>query len=147
MIRRSFCAAHSATVARLHGCAGDKSSHLLVKTQADPGGTPVAYIWDELMNTRLQKEDEQQPMNTTIFNYPGFQMLPKGIKQMLLASEAYFFDQPVSSHVKQEAVAPKNWGMNFRTRWTLLAKAGDSAGPETDFNLSPLLEPLNWAHH
>ena len=33
-------------------------------------------------------------MNTTIMNYPGFQTLPKGIKQMLLTSEEYFFEQP-----------------------------------------------------
>jgi hypothetical protein len=33
-------------------------------------------------------------MNTTIMNYPGFQTLPKGLKQMLLVSEAHFFDQP-----------------------------------------------------
>jgi hypothetical protein len=25
--------------------------------------------------------------------YPGFQALPKGLKQMLLASESFFFDQ------------------------------------------------------
>jgi hypothetical protein len=31
-------------------------------------------------------------MNTTILNYPGFHALPKGVKQMLLASESYFFE-------------------------------------------------------
>jgi hypothetical protein len=35
-------------------------------------------------------------MNSTILNYPGFQTLPKGVKQMLLVSEAHFFDQPAS---------------------------------------------------
>jgi hypothetical protein len=32
-------------------------------------------------------------MNATILNYPGFQTLPKGVKQMLLVSESYFFEQ------------------------------------------------------
>lgn len=41
-------------------------------------------------------------MNTTILNYPGFQTLPKGVKQMLLVSEAHFFDQPVSHHQEQK---------------------------------------------
>jgi len=47
------------------------------------------------MNTTSQV---QQPMNTTILSYPGFQTLPRGIKQMLVASEAHFFDQPASHH-------------------------------------------------
>jgi len=55
------------------------------------------------MNTTLQ--NEEQPMNTTILNYPGFQSLPKGIKQMLLASEAHFFDQPASRHKEQKSTA------------------------------------------
>jgi hypothetical protein len=35
--------------------------------------------------------------NRTILSYPEFQNLPKGVKQMLLFSESYFFDQPASS--------------------------------------------------
>jgi len=54
------------------------------------------------MNTTLQME---QPMNTTILNYPGFHALPKGIKQMLLVSEAHFFDQPASHHREPEDAA------------------------------------------
>ncbi len=54
------------------------------------------------MNTTLQ---DAQPMNTTIMNYPGFQTLPKGIKQMLLVSEEHFFDQPVSHYKEQERAA------------------------------------------
>jgi ABC-type phosphate transport system permease subunit len=56
------------------------------------------------MNTTLQ---DQQPMNETILNYPGFHILPKGIKQMLLVSEAHFFDQPVSHRKEQKGVAPE----------------------------------------
>jgi hypothetical protein len=41
-------------------------------------------------------------MHTTILNYPGFQALPKGIKQMLVASEEHFFDQPASHHKEQK---------------------------------------------
>jgi hypothetical protein len=40
-------------------------------------------------------------MNTTILNYPGFQTLPKGVKKMLLVSEAYFFDEPASHRMEQ----------------------------------------------
>jgi len=43
-------------------------------------------------------------MNTTILNYPGFQDLPKGARQMLLVSEAHFFDQPVS-HPREQRMA------------------------------------------
>ena len=42
------------------------------------------------MNTKLQKGT----MDTTILNDPGFRALPKGVRRMLVASEAYFFDQP-----------------------------------------------------
>ena len=41
-------------------------------------------------------------MNTTILNYPGFQGLTKGVKQMLLVSEAHFFDQPAPHYKEQE---------------------------------------------
>jgi hypothetical protein len=44
-------------------------------------------------------------MNTTILNYPGFQRLPKGVKQMLLVSESHFFDQPASHHTGQKGAA------------------------------------------
>jgi hypothetical protein len=40
-------------------------------------------------------------MNTTILNYPGFHTLPKGVKQMLLLSEAHFFEQPAPHYVEQ----------------------------------------------
>ena len=32
-------------------------------------------------------------MKSIMVTYPGFQSLPKGLKQMLLASESFFFDQ------------------------------------------------------
>jgi hypothetical protein len=49
--------------------------------------------------------DAQQPMNTTILNYPGFQTLPKGVRQMLLVSEAFFFNEPASDHQEQAPAA------------------------------------------
>jgi hypothetical protein len=49
----------------------------------------------------------EQQMNTTILNYPGFQILPQGVKQMLLVSEAHFSGQPVSRHQGQKAAAQK----------------------------------------
>jgi hypothetical protein len=36
-------------------------------------------------------------------NYPGFQALPKGLKQMLLVSEAHFFDPPAPHYTEQVA--------------------------------------------
>ena len=54
------------------------------------------------MNATLHAE---QPMNTTILNYPGFQTLPKGVRQMLLVSEAYFFNEPAPHHQEQKVVA------------------------------------------
>ncbi len=56
------------------------------------------------MNETLHAE---RPMNTTILNYPGFQSLPKGVRQMLLVSEAYFFNEPASDHREQEVVAKR----------------------------------------
>jgi hypothetical protein len=53
------------------------------------------------MNTTLHAE---QPMNTTILNYPGFQTLPKGVRQMLLVSEAYFFNEPASHHHSRDMI-------------------------------------------
>jgi hypothetical protein len=32
-------------------------------------------------------------MNSIVWTYPGFQTLPKGVKQMLVASEAHFFNE------------------------------------------------------
>ena len=52
------------------------------------------------MNETLHAE---QPINTTILNYPGFQTLPKGVRQMLLVSEAYFFNEPAPDYRQQEA--------------------------------------------
>jgi hypothetical protein len=54
------------------------------------------------MNETLHTE---QPVNTTILNYPGFQTLPKGVRQMLLVSEAYFFNEPASDYRERKAVS------------------------------------------
>jgi hypothetical protein len=32
-------------------------------------------------------------MRTIILTYPGYQSLPRGIKQMLVASENFYFDE------------------------------------------------------
>jgi hypothetical protein len=34
-----------------------------------------------------------QTMKLIMNTYPGFQTLPKGVKQMLLVSESFFFDE------------------------------------------------------
>jgi hypothetical protein len=44
-------------------------------------------------------------MNTTILNYPGFQSLPKGARQMLLVSEAHFFEESATHAAEQSAGA------------------------------------------
>jgi hypothetical protein len=54
------------------------------------------------MNATLHAE---KPMNMTILNYPGFQTLPKGVRQMLLVSEAYFFNEPASRPPEQMVIA------------------------------------------
>jgi hypothetical protein len=44
-------------------------------------------------------------MNTSILNYPGFQTLPKGTRQMLLFSETHFFNQQASHPTAQKGAA------------------------------------------
>jgi hypothetical protein len=46
-------------------------------------------------------------MNSTILNYPGFQDLPKSIRQMLVMSEEYFFGD---SQPKREPMLPGHFG-------------------------------------
>jgi len=36
-------------------------------------------------------------MRTIILTYPGYQSLPRGIKQMLVASENFYFDESRST--------------------------------------------------
>jgi hypothetical protein len=67
------------------------------------------------MKTTLQAA---QPMNTSILNYPGFQNLPKATKQMLLASEAYFFEEPASHFQEQRSEAQK---MRTNRGWSAFA--------------------------
>jgi hypothetical protein len=57
-------------------------------------------------------------MNTSILSYPGFQSLPKGVKQMLVASEEHFFEQPVSHYSEQ-----KEDGYSRRSVWGPVKKA------------------------
>ena len=51
--------------------------------------------------------DAEQPMNTTILNHPGFQTLPKGLRQTLLFSETYFFNEAAPDHQAQKVVAER----------------------------------------
>jgi hypothetical protein len=75
------------------------------------------------MNTTSLAE---RPMNTTILNYPGFHTLPKGIKQMLVASEAHFFDQP-ASHDKEQRGAHQ--GMRANGGFKVLFPKGGKGSP------------------
>jgi hypothetical protein len=64
-------------------------------------------------------------MSTTILNYPGFQTLPKGVKQMLLASEAHFFD-----HGEPPSIARQ-----------YLTQAVRVVRGSRDFRINPLFAP------
>jgi hypothetical protein len=46
-------------------------------------------------------------MRTIILTYPGFQSLPRGLKQLLLATEEFYFAEVHSTVAKANAVRPK----------------------------------------
>ena len=46
-------------------------------------------------------------MKSILVTYPNFQALPKGLKQMLLASESFFFDESKAAP-RQSGEAAKN---------------------------------------
>jgi hypothetical protein len=52
-----------------------------------------------IMNATLYAE---LPVNMTTLSYPGFQSLPKGVRQMLLVSESYFFNEPPPERQEQK---------------------------------------------
>jgi hypothetical protein len=59
-------------------------------------------------------------MKTIITTYPSFQTLPRGVKQLLVASEAFFFQDAVSPSAAECGV-PKFplWQLatDFRKQW------------------------------
>jgi hypothetical protein len=86
----------------------NREKHYLAgKTHVHSIGTVVAFVSPGLLNKGVHEHrmKEDRPMNTTILNSPGFQTLPKGVKQMLVVSEAYFFDQPKSHCQEQNGTA------------------------------------------
>jgi hypothetical protein len=88
----------------------------LVSRWADLVGTVVAFIESGLENEGVFEHRRRNAMNKTTLNYPGFQELPKGAKQMLLASEAYFFEESASSHAAPLAapqIAKASRGLKF----------------------------------
>lgn len=51
-------------------------------------------------------------MRTIVLTYPGFASLPRGIKQLLVASENFFFDEARPAASRPGATRPpagKNW--------------------------------------
>ena len=66
-----------------------------------------------------QKDEGTEAMNQTILNFPGFQNLPKGAKQMLLASEEYFFEE-AALHPMPVNIAVRSVSVN--TGFTVLLK-------------------------
>jgi hypothetical protein len=79
-------------------------------------------------------------MNTTILNYPGFQTLPKEIKQLLVASEAHYFDQPASFHRNQREDGPPQ-RLGHASRRVL---ACPSKSQEGQHKAEMLLDVLRW---
>ena len=69
-----------------------------------PGWHVSCIRMEQVMNMNAPLHAEQ-PMNMTILNYPGFPTLPKGVRQMLLVSEAYFFNEPAPDHREQKVLA------------------------------------------
>ena len=65
-----------------------------------PSGMANAYIVANMKIGMFDKSNAGLAMNTTILNDPEFHALPKGVRQMLLASESYFFDQPMARTVE-----------------------------------------------
>jgi hypothetical protein len=50
-------------------------------------------------------DGREENMNTSIMNYPGFQNLPKGARQMLLFSETHFFNEDAARPAAQADAA------------------------------------------
>jgi len=49
-------------------------------------------------------------MKSIMFTYPGFQSLPRGIKQMLVTSETHFFGEAGPSAANTNNARPGNAG-------------------------------------
>ncbi len=47
-------------------------------------------------------------MRSIILTYPGFQSLPRGVKQLLLASENFYFGEPEPADVNAQLIHPKD---------------------------------------
>ena len=47
-------------------------------------------------------------MRTIILTYPDFRSLPKGVKQMLIASENFYFDEAGSTVAIKNNAGPKD---------------------------------------
>lgn len=48
-------------------------------------------------NTSDDLVAERGKMRTIVLTYPGYQSLPRGIKQLLVASENFYFDESQSA--------------------------------------------------
>jgi hypothetical protein len=88
-------------------------------------------------------------MNASVLSYPGFQALPKGTKQMLIASEEYFFEQGVPFDVSQiDAAQIARMSQGFKALPRKVAEcAADSALSLRRFRAAELWRQLGngWA--
>jgi hypothetical protein len=48
-----------------------------------------------------------ETMRTIILTYPGFQSLPRGVKQLLLATENFYFEEPRSAAARPDGARSK----------------------------------------
>jgi hypothetical protein len=65
----------------------------------------IVTVW---LLMRLMFQLYKGKMRTIILTYPGFQSLPKGIKQMLIASENFYFEEVGSTAAKSSNFRPKD---------------------------------------
>jgi hypothetical protein len=57
---------------------------------------------------RLMFQLYKGKMRTIILTYPGFQSLPRGIKQMLVTSESFFFSEAMTAAANINHTQPKD---------------------------------------
>jgi hypothetical protein len=67
-------------------------------------------------------------LNSITATYPGFQSLPKGVKQMLLVSESVFFDEARST-LKANQTAQQNHAQDDIMH--VISPAATGFGPRT----------------
>jgi hypothetical protein len=78
-----------------------------------------------------------ETMRTIILTYPGFQSLPRGVKQLLLATENFYFEEPRPAATRMDAArskrteaAPLATAAGWERRLTAFASVFETAPQE-----------------